>query len=263
MIMEIQLMEASIQSMNELINEQGDRLGKISGTTKIIAREFSEWMVSLQGILSEVVSDAREQMLEIDLERLVAVVKRIDELIDYSFIRIVEKLDKQEVDFFKAVDDGNKLIRDLIVDKVEKGFLGVYSFRAFMEEKINDLPRYSIDQDKLVAMIEKLDDVNRYNHQVAELNSVEMASNSNVLGEVNKRVFKLLETDQMVEMNNFLLEGLEENFEVIKKVIFDESTVLHGENSQILHAVKDESSKINFQIRTNMNLILNSIGAGS
>jgi hypothetical protein len=29
-------------------------------------------------------------MLEIDLERLSAIVKRIDELIDYSFVRIVE-----------------------------------------------------------------------------------------------------------------------------------------------------------------------------
>jgi hypothetical protein len=109
-------------------------------TTEVIDKEFNEWRVSVQEILRDVVEDAGEKEVQIDLERLKVTVKRIGELIDHSSVRIAENMKEQNIEYFNEVEDGKAMIIVLVIEKAKKGFLGI----AELKDRINGFPNIPI-----------------------------------------------------------------------------------------------------------------------
>jgi hypothetical protein len=105
-------MNRSVQMMVDTIKENRIK--------EIITREFSEWKVSIQGNLRDVVEDARNREAALDMEGMEQVVKRIGELIDYSFIRIANNVKEQKINYFNVVEDGNAMIRELVIESLKR-----------------------------------------------------------------------------------------------------------------------------------------------
>jgi hypothetical protein len=49
------------------------------------------------------------------------VVRRIGELIDYPFVRIIENLKEQNFNYFNTFENRNSMIREIVIEKAEKG----------------------------------------------------------------------------------------------------------------------------------------------
>jgi hypothetical protein len=126
-------------------------------------------------------------------------------------------LKEQNINYFNAVKEGNAMIRELIIEKAEKGYLGLVS----LEDRINSLPQYSKDHEELTNMIEKLDDINTYNHKVAELNHQDHSDNLNILNQVNAKIIEVSNTLEVIKNDinynikngsNFIISTLEKLF---------------------------------------------------
>jgi hypothetical protein len=147
-------------------------------TIGIIVGEYSEWKVNIQEILSDVVKDVKEHGDERTVNILEETVNKAMDKMERAFTGIYDETAKLKIDFFCEGEDGNKVIRDLIIDKAVKGFFGICTeVSAEIDEPINPLPHYSNSHDELVSMIQKLDDVGKYDHNTAVFNHQEQEKN--------------------------------------------------------------------------------------
>jgi hypothetical protein len=81
--------------------------------------------VKFQEILSDVVKDARVHGEEVEQKILKVMISRITVTVEHASSRLADGFDMLKVNFFNAIEDCNKIIRDLIVEKTYNDSRGV------------------------------------------------------------------------------------------------------------------------------------------
>jgi hypothetical protein len=121
----------------------------------IIDMGYSEWKVSFQEIMGDVIEGTMEHGDERVLKTLKEMLNKVNDLVEYEYAIMNNKMGKIMFDFFSAVEDRNKVVSGLIIEKANKGFLGVYHGLVSQIDKLEKiLPQYSDNHEGRVAMIE-------------------------------------------------------------------------------------------------------------
>jgi hypothetical protein len=98
------------------------------------------------------------------------IVSRIVEVRTYVedvFNHLGEKFDDLGLSLLSAVEDGNTLIKSVLLDKADKGFIGIcFHLKKEMEYLINTFPVYISESKDLTSKIGELKDIGEYNKYI-------------------------------------------------------------------------------------------------
>jgi hypothetical protein len=139
------------------------------------------------------------------------------------------------------VEDGNNLVKSVLLDKPDKGFIGIcFNLKKEMDYLINTLPIYVSESKDLSSRIGDLEDIGEYNKYIRQ------KIDENILME--EETLSLIQNQPTFEqmMQQFMIQ--EENFEKAKIQLFDETTAIHEE----LKLIKEMKGK---KLNMNHNLI--------
>jgi hypothetical protein len=136
---------------------------------------------------------------------------------------------------FEMVSKGNALLRNLVGEKLDNGFLGIgQSLSNMMDELINHVVQYFDNPNPLAQEIENLKDISEYNNYMRK-----KLDDSIILEE---EILVLNQNQPSLEQLNDLFTQQDAKFEEIKIQLFNESSTIHEELKEFKEA---KSRKLN------------------
>jgi hypothetical protein len=156
----IDTVNINIENVAKLIKESDLQRDNVAA----VAREFSAWKVGIQRVLSSVVNDLKGKLDKEDRKIITSRILGVRSHVDETFERLNKRFDEMGISLLNAVMDGTDQIKAVLLDKVDKGFIGkCMNLEREMGYLINTLPVYMNENRDLLKRIEGLNDISEYN----------------------------------------------------------------------------------------------------
>jgi hypothetical protein len=216
----------------------------------LFLKGFVDWKIDMRHMLEEVYmrTDVTVPTIEENAEKHVKVIMdKLKELVD----GVSGILTQRNKDLFKLVAKGNALIRDIIGEKIDNGFLGIgQNLKDMMDDLINHIAEYFEKPKNLIEEIDELKDISEYNSYIRK------RVDESVL--LEEEILTLNQNQPSLDQMNNLFSQQEAKFEEIKIQLFNDSSTIH-EGLKEIKELKRKKSNIDLKLNKFKNSIITEV----